>query len=141
LLESVVDRLWLVSGGTVAPYDGSLEDYRLLQLEKDKPEKKKDDKPGNSKKEARQLRAQRQKAIAPLKKKADELEAKIDEAQDALDGIDKKLSVEGLFTTNPEEAVKLGQMRAKVEALIDSLEVDWLAALEDYERTREGMGL
>ena len=28
LIEASVDRLWLVAGGTVAPYDGDLDDYR-----------------------------------------------------------------------------------------------------------------
>src|ERR1700687_2894874 len=28
LLEATVDRLWVVRGGTVAPYDGDLETYR-----------------------------------------------------------------------------------------------------------------
>jgi len=36
LLEAVVDRLWLVDKGTVSIYEGSLEDYRNFQLEKQK---------------------------------------------------------------------------------------------------------
>ncbi|ESR25438.1 ABC transporter ATP-binding protein uup [Lutibaculum baratangense] len=32
LLGLVADRLWLVSQGTVAPYDGDLESYRKLLL-------------------------------------------------------------------------------------------------------------
>ena len=141
LLEAVVDRLWLVSHSTITPYEGSLEDYRALQLEKTRPEKKKDDKRGSSKKEARQVRALRQKSLAPLKKKADKLERDIEEAQDALEDIDKKLSDPDLFTKDPDEAVRLGKMRAKVQTLIETLEVDWLSALEEYERTREGMGI
>ncbi len=141
LLEAVVDRLWLVNGGTVAPYEGSLEDYRKLQLEKDKGDKKQDNKDTNSRKKSRQERAKLQKAIAPFKKKVDEFERKVDEAQTALEDVDKQLSVENLFTKNPEEAVRLGQIRVKIEKLIESLEVDWLAALEEYERTREAMGI
>jgi len=141
LLESVVDRLWLVNGRTVTAYEGSLEDYRLLQLEKTRSEKRSDKANTNSKKQSRQDRAKSQKAIAPFKKKADELERKIEEAQDAIEDIDKKLAVTDLFTTNPEEAVRLGQLRAKVDKLIESLDVDWLGALEEYARTREAMGL
>ncbi|MFE3836982.1 ABC-F family ATP-binding cassette domain-containing protein [Pseudogemmobacter sonorensis] len=36
LLGLVADRLWLVKGGTVAPYDGDLEDYRRLLLTPEK---------------------------------------------------------------------------------------------------------
>ena len=55
--------------------------------------------------------------------------------------IDTRLASEDLFTTNPEEAVKLGQDRAKTEALIESLEMQWLLALETYELAREREGL
>src|SRR5207248_7885541 len=32
LIEACADRLWLVGDGTVAPYDGDLDDYRRLVL-------------------------------------------------------------------------------------------------------------
>ena len=32
LLEACADRLWLVANGTVAPFDGDLDDYRMLVL-------------------------------------------------------------------------------------------------------------
>ena len=37
LVELVADRLWLVEGGTVRPFDGDLEDYRRRLLERDEP--------------------------------------------------------------------------------------------------------
>ena len=40
LLSLVADRLWLVSEGTVKPYDGDLESYRELLLSRDRPQKK-----------------------------------------------------------------------------------------------------
>ena len=33
LIEASVDRLWLVAGGTVRPYDGDLDEYRRLVLD------------------------------------------------------------------------------------------------------------
>ena len=141
LLEAVVDRLWLVDSGKVEPYEGSLEDYRKLQLEKDKDTVKTKDKDDNSRKRSRQERAKSIKEIAPLKRKTEALEKKIEEAQDALEKIDHRLTHEDLFTTDPDKAVELTQTRAKVEALIQALEVDWFAALENYERAREREGL
>jgi len=102
LLEAVVDRLWLIDSGKVERFEGSLEDYRNLQLEKTKTEKKQTSKPDNSRKRSRQERA---------------------------------------FTTNPDEAVTLSRDRAKTEALIESLELEWLAALEAYDQAREREGL
>ena len=141
LLEAVVDRLWLVDSGKVEPFEGSLEDYRNLQLEKTKTDKKQKPKEENSRKRSRQDRAESLKKIAPLKRKTESLETKFSAAQKKLEQIDARLATEDLFTTNPEEAVKLGQDRAKTEALIESLEWDWLAALEAYDLAREHEGL
>jgi len=141
LLEAVVDRLWLVDSGKVDPFDGSLEDYRALQLEKTKTDKKQKPKEDNSRKRNRQDRAESLKKIAPLKRETEKLEQKFEAAQTKLGQIDARLTTEDLFTKNPEEAVKLGQMRAKTQALIESLELDWLAALEAYDLAREREGL
>jgi len=141
LLEAVVDRLWLVDAGKVETYEGSLEDYRILQLEKTKTEKKQKPKEENSRKRSRQDRARALKKIAPLKRRAEKLEKDITRAQAKLKDIDTRLSSEDLFTTNPEEAVQLGQSRAKTALLLESLELDWLTALETYEHAREQEGL
>ena len=141
LLEAVVDRLWLVDAGKVESFEGSLEDYRALQLEQTKSDKKQKPKEDNLRKRNRQDRAQSLKDIAPLKRKTESLENEFAAAQKKLTKIDARLSSEDLFTTNPEEAVKLGQDRAKTEMLIKSLELDWLAALEAYDLAREREGL
>jgi len=141
LLEAVVDRLWLVDSGKVEPFEGSLDDYRVLQLEKTRPEKKQKPKEENSRKRNRQDRARALKDIAPLKKKAESLERQVTEAQEKLTKIDTRLASEDLFTTNPEEAVRLGQDRAKTSALIESLEMQWLLAVEAYETARAQQGL
>ena len=129
LLEAVVDRLWLVDSGKVEPFEGSLDDYRVLQLEKTKADKKQKPKEENTRKRNRQDRAKALKELAPLKRKTETLEKQVAEAQTKLAQIDTRLASENLFTTNPEEAVELGQTRAKTEALIETLELEWLTAL------------
>jgi len=54
LVELVADRLWIVDGGTVAPYEGDMDDYRVLLLKRGKPAKQPG---GNSKKDERRARA------------------------------------------------------------------------------------
>ena len=54
LVELVADTLWIVDGGTIAPYEGDMEDYRTLLLKKVRPAKGGG---GNSKKEERKARA------------------------------------------------------------------------------------
>ncbi|GGX56414.1 glycosyl transferase family 1 [Litorimonas cladophorae] len=141
LLEAVVDRLWLVDSGSVSSFDGSLDDYRKLQLEKTKTTKKQKTSEDNSRKRHRQDRARAIQEIAPLKRETETLETQIAKAQASLKTIDTRLATEDLFTTNPDEAVALSQQRAKTETLIESLELDWFAALEKYEAAREREGL
>ncbi len=141
LLEAVVDRLWLVDSGKVENFDGSLDDYRAMQLEQTKTEKKQKPKEENSRKRHRQDRAKALKDIAPYKQLATSLEMMIVSAEAQVRLIDTRLSREDLFTTNPEEAVQLSQSRAKIVSQIESLEVDWLKAVETYERERERAGL
>ena len=142
LLEAVVDRLWLVDKGTVSTYEGSLEDYRALQLEKDRSNKKQTSGEANARKQSRKDTAEARKRIAPLKKAYEVLEGKITKAKSRLPEIDKELSSSDIFTKDPDRAVKLGQERAELLRAIETLEMDWLEALESYEvaRAQEGLG-
>ena len=141
LLEAVVDRLWLVEKGTVSPYEGSLEDYRALQLEKDRSNKKQPSGEANARKQSRKDAAEARKRIAPLKKAYETLEGKITKAKSRLPEIDKELSSSDIFTKDPDRAVKLGQERAELLRVIETLEMDWLEAVESYEtaKTQEGL--
>lgn len=141
LLEAVVDRLWLVDKGTVSTYDGSLEDYRALQLEKDRSNKKQASGDNDSRKQLRREFAEIRKRLAPLKKAYENIEAKIAKAKKRIPIIDKELSVSDIFTLNPDKAIKLGQERAELGRLIDALEMEWLKALESYESAKSQEGL
>src|SRR6185369_17538542 len=72
LLEACVERLWLVEDGSVAPFDGDLDQYRRMILRGDraragngagKPE------PQLSRVEARRAAAGRRAELAPLRQK------------------------------------------------------------------------
>ena len=141
LLETVVDHLWLVDKATVSPYDGSLEDYRQLQLEKNRSDKKQPAKGLSEKKQSRKDAADVRKRIAPLKKAYENLDADIGKRQAELKAVDARLSVSDLFTTNPDLAVKLGQNRVALIRVIETLEDDWLTAMECYEAAKIIEGL
>ena len=72
LVELVSDRLWLVGDGTVKNYDGDMDDYRALLVERARPvrvegaAKKRDD---------RRDRAEARQQTAPLRKAAKAAEA------------------------------------------------------------------
>ena len=145
LLEATVDRFWLVEGGRVEAFDGDMDDYRELLLNgpKDTTASKA---PApvvreRSKEELRQEAAAARKRVAPLKKKAEKLEAKVEAATARIEVLDRELAVEGLFTTDEAKALRLSEERARTAKGVETLEADWLAALERYEaaRLREGL--
>jgi len=140
LLEAVVDRLWLVDKGTVKNYDGSLEDYRNSQLLKNKTFKKQKVKSESQRVAARKNAAEARKLIAPLKKKYEAIETNIQKNRKLLTDIDTQLSVNDLFTINPERAVNLGRQRVSIASLIETLETDWLMAVEAYEQAKNEHG-
>jgi len=62
LVELVAERLWLVDGGSVQPYDGDMDDYRVLLSKRGKPERVSS---GPSRRDERRARAEaRAKAAA-----------------------------------------------------------------------------
>lgn len=141
LLESVVDRLWVVKDGTVSPYDGSLEDYRKEQLETDRSAKRVEKKPLPQAKQNRKNAADARKRIAPLKREVEKIEKKITLQKTKLSDIDQQLSVTNLFTLNPEKAIALSKERVFYQKLAGALENSWLIALEAYEQAKQDEGL
>lgn len=135
LLESIVDRLWLVECGTIKPYEGTLEDYRQSQLDtrktKVKPKRAQDADPTQA--ELRKAAAEAREAIAPLKKKAEKIEKRIENFRADIKKIDTQFADPAFFTAYPDDAQKLTVHRGKLEKKIEGLEEDWLMALEAYE--------
>ncbi len=76
LIELTADRLLLVDGGACRAFDGDLEDYRKLLLEKRRAERsdRTERESGLSKKDQRRAAAELRAALAPLKRKADDAE-------------------------------------------------------------------
>jgi ATP-binding cassette subfamily F protein 3 len=84
LLGMVADRLWMVSGGTVAPYDEDLDAYRAMLLSDTdkpaKPKKKAKDRPKPTKDELTALRAELRKCedrVAKLEEMRGKLQDKL----------------------------------------------------------------
>ncbi len=148
LIEMVADKLWLVNDGTVKTYTGSMDDYAKLVIERAKTATRGDDEPGEKKgggnvnsKEARKAAAAARNAIAPLKKKADDLERQIETATNQIKLLDLKLADPDIYVKEPAKAVSLGKDKAKLEESIVKLEADWMIAAEAYETARVEAGV
>ncbi len=138
LASAVADRLWLVNNGQAAPYDGDLSDYRELVIAANKTAPK--DGPAKSvinvKERTRKSSADARRALQPLKKKAEDAEARLDKLNDILGKLDQALAEPGLYETNIARATKLQKERAALVNAIEQTEADWLAALEAYEEAK-----
>ncbi len=138
LASAVADRLWLVNKGKAEPYDGDLSDYRELVLAANKTAASDNGSKSavNEKELARKTSAEARKALQPLKRKADDFEARLDKLNDTLRRLDDALAEPGLYEKNIARATKLQKERAALVAAIEQTELDWLAALEAYETAK-----
>lgn len=127
LLGLVADRLWLVSGGRVEPYEGDLEDYRKFLLQKDAPQKeKKAAKPAVKKPSMDRIKELR----SEVRKSEDRL-TKLQEMEQKLTA---KLADPAIY--EPERVAEAEVFQKKYAELRDALERAedlWLKAQEKLE--------
>ena len=125
LLEACADRLWLVAGGRVTPYDGDLDDYRRLVLSGEKTGVAKPP-PQIDRGDVRRAAAEKRAETAPLRKRVQEAELKIAQLTRQLGKLDATLGDGSLYATDPARAAELSKTRANVVAAIAQAEEEWL---------------
>jgi ATP-binding cassette subfamily F protein 3 len=132
LLDACADRLWAVSGGTVNPYDGDLDDYRRRVLS---------DRSGDSGKERgareprpasghgdRRATAGNRAAIKPLQQRVQRAEAQVERLTQEIKKLDEALADGTLFARDPAEAAAVAKARAKCAGQLEQAEDEWLEA-------------
>ncbi|WPZ20377.1 ABC-F family ATP-binding cassette domain-containing protein [Sulfitobacter faviae] len=131
LLSLVADRLWLVSKGTVKPYEEDLEAYRKMLLTPEKPVSKNPAKPKESPKPKR---ASRDEVLA-LRSEVRKAEARMEKINEMRDKLAKKLADPALY-----EDAKTGELEvwnkkyAEVMEALDRAESLWMGAQEKLEK-------
>ncbi|WP_420344507.1 ABC-F family ATP-binding cassette domain-containing protein [Paenirhodobacter sp.] len=126
LLGMVADRLWLVKGGQVAPYQGDLEQYRAELLagepaERAAPKKDKPAKPSRD-------------AILALRAEARKCEERVGKLAEMLEKLDEKLADPGLYeAARAAERDKWLLKHAEARDAMSRAEELWMQALEALE--------
>ena len=131
LVELVADRLWLVGDGTVKPFDGDLDDYRALLVERARPVAKAN---GVTRKDDRRERAEARAALAPVRKKAQEAEKQLAKLAAERVRIEAKLADPALYA--PGRAGEITTANARLAAIAKesaAAEEAWLLAEEELE--------
>ena len=125
LLGLVADRLWLVKGGAVKPYQGDLESYRKELLAGDESEK-----PVEKPKE-KAPRPSRE-ALLAMKAEVRRCEERLAKLNEMRDKLARKLADPALYE-RPEEAVVWQKKYAEVMEGLDKAEDLWMKAAEKLE--------
>ncbi|WP_334164146.1 ATP-binding cassette domain-containing protein, partial [Phenylobacterium sp.] len=135
LMELVADRLWLAADGTIAPFDGDMEDYARFVLDR-------------ARVAARAPTQVREAApppppppppvrakvpTGPARRRAEAAEQALARATEALAAIDKVLTDPSTFARDPQKAAELGRRRDQAQAAVEAAELEWLEAQEAYE--------
>ncbi len=141
LVEACADRLWLVAGGQVAPYDGDLDEYGALVLSerggpspqdaKAAPRKPTDAPRGRG--EIRRAAAEKRIELAPLRRRIAEAESAVKRLGEEIGRIDAALADPELFARDPARAAALAKGRADAVSKLARAEDDWLEASAAFE--------
>jgi ATP-binding cassette subfamily F protein 3 len=139
LIELCADRLWLVSGGTVKPFDGDLEDYRKLLLSE---RRTRDSEPARSaaadgaeithtaagRKEQRRAAAKQRAAGAHLKKAAVEAEKRLEKLQQQRTALEVRLADPEVYNGPTAKLMELQLRYGDLKRAIAAAEEVWLEA-------------
>jgi ATP-binding cassette, subfamily F, member 3 len=127
LLDACANRLWLVANGTVAPYDGDLDDYRAQVLGGAGAAriagKAKEPREGGKKSEP----------LPVLHKRIKAMETEIKKLEDEITTMDEKLADIAQGRPDPAEMARLGKARSATSIALARIEEDWLAASAESE--------
>jgi ATP-binding cassette, subfamily F, member 3 len=136
LIEACAERLWVVAGGGVTPFDGDIDDYRRFVLSErggSSAQRTPSAQPRPGRAEARRAAAQLRTELAPLRRRIAEAEAAVKRLNEEITRIDTALAEAGLFARDPERAAKLAKARAGAAAALARAEDNWLAASAELE--------
>jgi ATP-binding cassette subfamily F protein 3 len=133
LVELVSDRLWLVGEGTVKTYDGDMDDYRALLVERARPPRAE---AAPKKRDDRRDRAEARQATAPLRRAAREAEALVQKLLAERAKLETRLADPALYVPGKASEVTAANTRlAAIAREIDAAELAWLEAEEAMEQS------
>ena len=139
LMELAADRLWLTADGSVTPFDGDMDDYAKLVLERARaasrstePEPLAPPPPPPAPRAAKT-------PSGPARRRAEAAEAALARANKTLQEIDAALLDPGTFA-DPHKTADLSRRRAQAEAGLAAAEQAWMEAAEALEAVQATNG-
>jgi ATP-binding cassette subfamily F protein 3 len=135
LVELAADRLWLVGDGKVKSFDGDLDDYRNLLLERRRAARRNGQEKGSveGRRDARKGSADKRVSVAPLKRALEEAERKLADLNKEAAALDRKLADPKLYTGPAAKMTELQTLRGKIGVKLETAEQAWLDAAAALE--------
>jgi ATP-binding cassette subfamily F protein 3 len=126
LIETTVDRLWLVAQGTVNPFDGDIDDYTRHVLEQARSGRRMRAAQKANGPAVSDAAAGRQQAV--LQKKIREIDSRLAQIEQKIGILDRALADERLYAQDPHKAKNFSSLRAELQEELERLEHRWLEA-------------
>ena len=140
LMELAADRLWLTADGSVTPFDGDMDDYAKLVLERARAASRATE-PEPEAPAPPPAPAPRgaKTPSGPARRRAEAAEAALARANKTLEEIDAALLDPRTFA-DPQKSADLTRRRAQAEAALAAAEHAWLEAAEALEAVQAANG-
>ena len=139
LLRLTCDELWLVADGSVAPFNGSLDDYPAWLTERNTatPTRPPDAAASVSRKAQRQREAQARANLQPLRRQVQTLETRITELEQQHHALDQQLADPALYQADAKpQLLALIQQQQQLDAALQQTEQQWLELSETLEQAQ-----
>ena len=144
LVSLVADNLWLVDDGKCKIFDGSINEYEKILLEKrsvkktnEKIRSKGPVRPKENKKEQRRLRAEKRAETANLRKTASFSEKKIETITVDIKNLEEKMSKAAFYTSTPDEISESQRILGGLKKNLSSTEASWLKMHDTLDANKE----
>ena len=147
VIELTADRLWLVTGGTVKPYDGDMDDYRAFLREERRAERGKaraekgvaeNGGARASRKDQRRANAEARAAVAHLRKAARDAEARVEKLNREKAKLEARLADPEVYNGPTAKLMQLQIKFGEIKTDLAAAEDAWLeaqAAIESESQT------
>jgi ATP-binding cassette subfamily F protein 3 len=134
-MELVADRLWLAADGTIAPFEGDMDDYAKFVIERARQNARSPTQvpAAPAPKPAPVIVSKPKVPTGTARRRAESAEAALARATAAVAELDKALTDPNIFGSSPTKVAELGRQRDKAQAALDAAEAEWLEAVEAYE--------
>lgn len=150
LIEACAERLWLVEGGTVQPFDGDMNDYKTWRLAQARGERSAKSPPlpedptllektttttinRNDRQQAKRDAAQERTRLAPLKRAVQKAEDHIERLTARKTALETRLADPTLYTHGSENAAAIRADLTHVLKSLHDAEECWSQAMENLE--------